>query len=213
MRVALYGRVSTVDKGQDTENQLAELRRFAASQSWEIVEPVYQDYVSGKKGRDKRPAFDRMLNDAAKRRFDILLVWSADRLSRQGPYETLDVVKKLSAYGVRFRSLQQPFLDTTNGFGEVLLALFGWLASEERRLISERTKAGLKRAVTQGKMLGRQPVSVDMARVTAMRGQGSSMRRIAQATGVSVGTIHRLLACSTNVSESEPATAAVSMGA
>src|SRR6266566_492000 len=156
MRVAIYARVSTTDKGQDTENQLAELRRFAASQGWEIVEPVYEDHVTGTKGRDKRPAFDRMLNDAAKRRFDILLVWSADRLSRQGPYETLDVVKKLSAYGVRFRSLQQPFLDTANGFGEVLLALFGWLASEERRLISERTKSGLSRARSQGKGVGPQ---------------------------------------------------------
>jgi DNA invertase Pin-like site-specific DNA recombinase len=213
MKVALYGRVSTTDRGQDAENQLAELRQFTASQGWQVVEPVYEDHVSGTKGREKRPAFDRMLNDAAKRRFDILLVWSADRLSRQGPYETLDVVKKLSAYGVRFRSLQQPFLDTTNGFGEVLLALFGWLASEERRLISERTKAGLKRAVTQGKALGRRPVEVDIACVAAMRAKGGSLREIARATGVSLGTIHRLLACSTNVSESEPATVVVSMGA
>jgi DNA invertase Pin-like site-specific DNA recombinase len=213
MRVALYGRVSTADRGQDAENQLAELRRFAASQDWQVVEPVYQDQVSGAKGRDKRPVFDRMLNDAAKRRFDILLVWSADRLSRQWPYETLDVVKKLSAYGVRFRSLQQPFLDTTSGFGEVLLALFGWLAAEERRLISERTKAGLKRAVTRGKALGRRPVAVDMGRVAVMRAKGGSLREIAKATGVSLGTIHRLLACSTNVSESEPATGVVSMGA
>lgn len=210
MRVAIYTRVSTTDKGQDTENQLAELRRFAASQGWDIVE-VYQDHVTGTKGRDKRPAFDRMLNDAAKRRFDTLLVWSADRLSRQGPYETLDVVKKLSAYGVRFRSLQQPFLDTTNGFGEVLLALFGWLASEERRLISERTKSGLNRAKSQGKRLGRKPVGVDMNRVAAMRSEGLSIREVAQATGVSVGTIHRLLARSRNVSESQSVSADVSV--
>ena len=156
----IYARVSTTDKGQDVQNQLLELSRFAASQGWDIIEPVYQDHASGSKGRNKRPLFDRMLTDAAKRRFDILLVWSADRLSRQGPYETLDVVKRLSTYGVRFRSLQQPFLDTTNGFGEVLLALFGWLASEERRLISERTKAGLKRATSQGKVLGRRPVKL-----------------------------------------------------
>jgi DNA invertase Pin-like site-specific DNA recombinase len=187
MRAAIYARVSTTDRGQDTSNQLAELQRFASCQGWEIVE-VYEDQVSGAKGRDKRPAFDRMLNDASKRRFDILLVWSADRLSRQGPYETLDVVRKLSAYGVRFRSLQQPFLDTTNGFGEVLLALFGWLASEERRLISERTKAGLKRAVAQGKTLGRRPVAVDMGRIAVMRANAASMRDFAEATGVGLGT-------------------------
>jgi putative DNA-invertase from lambdoid prophage Rac len=140
------------------------------------------------------------------------LVWSADRLSRQGPYETLEVVKRLSTYGVRFRSLQQPFLDTTNGFGEVLLALFGWLASEERRLISERTKAGLKRAVAQGKALGRRPVDVNLPAIARLRAQGLSMREIAETNGVSVGTIHRLLARSKKVSEMPGLTPAVSIG-
>jgi DNA invertase Pin-like site-specific DNA recombinase len=222
MRTAIYTRVSTdFDKDdprhQDCENQTAELEHFAASQGWKIVER-YQDRISGTKGRDKRREFDRMLKDAAKRRFDILLVWAADRLSRQGPYETLDVVKRLSAYGVRFRSLQQPFLDTTNGFGEVLLALFGWMASEERRLISERTKAGLKRAVSKGRKLGRKPVSIDMDLLHAMRIQGSSLRKIAQAMGVSLATVHSLrskkvsgtLQLSLASSNTEPASLAVS---
>jgi DNA invertase Pin-like site-specific DNA recombinase len=214
VRVAIYARVSTdLDtdnpRRQDTENQMTELRSFAASQGWEVV-AVYEDRVSGGKGRDKRPGFDRMLNDAAKRRFDILLVWSADRLSRQGPYETLDVVKRLSSYGVRFRSLQQPFLDTTNGFGEVLLALFGWLASEERRLISERTKAGLKRARAAGRLPGRKPVDVDSVLVQTMRTQGASIRAIAKATGASVGTIHNLL-CSTKVTETQAVSDATSI--
>ncbi len=150
-----------------------------------------------------------MLTDASKRRFDILLVWSADRLSRQGPYETLDVVKRLNGYGVRFRSLQQPFLDTTNGFGEVLLALFGWLAAEERRLISERTKCGLARAVRQGKTLGRR--HVDIARVQSLRTAGASMRTIAHELGVSLGTIHAL--CSTKVSETLPVNSIESVAA
>ena len=132
IRTAIYTRVSTDfaetdPQPQDCQNQIDELERLAGSQGWEIT-ARYQDRVSGAKGRDKRPDFDRMLNDASKRRFDILLVWSADRLSRQGPYETLDVVKRLSAYGVRFGSLQQPFLDTTNGFGEVLPYSAGWPA-------------------------------------------------------------------------------------
>jgi DNA invertase Pin-like site-specific DNA recombinase len=79
-------------------------------------------------------------------------------------------------------SLQQPFLDTTNGFGEVLLALFGWLAREERRLISERTKAGLKWARSQGKVLGRRPVKVDLATINKMRADGASVREIAKHT-------------------------------
>ena len=214
MRVAIYARVSTDlaaddPRRQDTANQADELKRFAASQAWDMV-GIYEDHVSGAKGRDKRPAIDRMLNDAAKRRFDILLVWSADRLSRQGPYETLDLVKKLSAYGVRFRSLQQLFLDTTNGFGEVLLALFGWLASEERRLISERTKAGLKRARAAGRIPGRKRVDVDFVLVQAMRTRGASIRDIAKATGASIGTIHSIL-CSTKVIETQPASAAASV--
>jgi DNA invertase Pin-like site-specific DNA recombinase len=149
-----------------------------------------------------------MLNDAAKRRFDILLVWSPDRLSRQGPYETLDVVKRLSAYGVRFRSLQQPFLDTCNGFGEVLLALFGWLASEERRLISERTKCGMARARAKGHIPGRKRSAVDMAQVHSLRSQGASLREVARVVGVSLGTIHAL--CSTKGVQSQPVSAAVS---
>jgi DNA invertase Pin-like site-specific DNA recombinase len=202
--VALYTRVSTDfddddPRRQDTANQEVELRRFAESQAWNIVR-VYSDKVSGAKGRDKRPEFDAMLNDAAKRRFDVLLVWSADRLSRQGPYQTLDVVKRLSGYGVRFRSLQEPFLDTCNGFGEVLLALFGWLASEERRLISERTKSGMARARAKGRIPGRRPCTVDLMRARTMRAEGASIRRIAEALGVSVGTAHRLL-CSTKVSK------------
>jgi DNA invertase Pin-like site-specific DNA recombinase len=215
VRVGIYARVSTDfdtddPRRQDTENQMVELRSFAASQGWKIA-ANYEDRVSGAKGRDKRSGFDRMLNDAAKRRFDILLVWSADRLSRQGPYETLDVVKRLSNYGVRFRSLQQPFLDTTNGFGEVLLALFGWLASEERRLISERTKAGLRRARAAGRIPGRRPVEVDITVLHNMRAQGVSLRQIAKATGVSLGTVHAL--CSTKVSETRPVSPAGSVAA
>jgi DNA invertase Pin-like site-specific DNA recombinase len=216
MRGAIYTRVST-DFGeddprhQDCQNQVDELEQFAASQGWEITRR-YEDRVSGAKGRDKRPDFSRMLDDAARRRFDILLVWSADRLSRQGPYETLRAVKQLSSYGVRFRSLQQPFLDTTNPlFGEFLLAMYGWMASEERRLISERTRAGLDRARRKGKKLGRPTVTqvrkrggvmlapVDVGVLHALRSQGASLRQIAKSTGASLASVHAL--CSKNGSK------------
>jgi hypothetical protein len=171
--VVLYTRVSTDfadndPRRQDTANQELELRRFAESQGWEIV-CVYSDRGSGSKGRDKRPQFDAMLNDAAKRRFDVLLVWSVDRLSRQGPYETLDVVKRLSGCGGRFRSLQQLFLDTTNGFGEVLLALFGWPASEGQVDLGGH-QGGTEAGGFEGQGLGRKPVDIDLGWVRSLHG-------------------------------------------
>jgi DNA invertase Pin-like site-specific DNA recombinase len=225
MRVALYTRVSTdVDpdapglsaerrdearkRKQDVENQERELRAFATSQGWTVV-MVYTDRVSGAKGRDKRPGFDRMLTDAAKRQFDVVLVWAADRLTRQGPYAMLDAVRNLNATGVKFHSFQQPFLSTATGFGEVLLALFAWLAQEERALISARTKAGLARVKASGTKLGRKPIAVDMDVVRSMRDSGASIRAIAKATNVSIGHIHSL--CSTKVSKSVPVSAAGSV--
>lgn len=192
-RTALYLRVSKDNGSQDTANQEAQLRQFAESQGWQIT-AVYRDEVSGAKGKECRAQFSQMLTDASQRRFDVLLVWAVDRLSRQGPYACLDVVKTLTAYGVRFRSYQQAFLDTTNGFGEVLLALFGWLASEERKLISERTRAGLAQARRSGKLLGRRRTPVDAAKVRELRSQGLSWSKIEAALGVPASVCQRAVA-------------------
>jgi DNA invertase Pin-like site-specific DNA recombinase len=110
MRAAIYARVSTADGRQDTENQLAELRRFASTQGWEIA-AEYIDHESG--GRADRGEFRRMFSDAAQRRFDLVLVWALDRLTREGVAETFNHIKRLSSHGVQFVSFTEEHFRTT----------------------------------------------------------------------------------------------------
>lgn len=191
MRVAIYARVSKDDGTQTTENQLLELRRFAESQSWS----VYREYVDHESGANgDREQFQAMLKDASKRRFDVLLVWASDRLTRQGAYETMHYLKRLDAYGVRFRSYTESFLDTTGPVRDLLIAIAGWLAQQEREKIRIRTLAGQARARAQGKTIGRPKVAVDVDRLATLRAQGLSWKQITAQTGVSKGTAQRALA-------------------
>ena len=150
-RCALYVRVSTME--QNTDNQLEQLKRFAGLHGLKVVE-VYRDVMSG--GASNRPEFQRMLRDARARRFDTILVWSLDRFSREGISNTLSYLERLRRYGVSLRSLQESWLDTSDdGVGSLLIAVLSWVAEQERRRISERTKAGLRRAKSSGKRVGR----------------------------------------------------------
>lgn len=191
MRTAIYARVSKDDGSQTTENQLLELRRFADSQSWTIYKE-FIDHESGAKA--DREQFQAMLKDASKRKFDVLLVWASDRLTREGAYETMHYLKTLDAYGVRFRSYTESFLDTTGPVRDLLIAIAGWLAQQERAKLIERTRAGLARARAQGKVIGRPRVTLDVPRLAALRAQGLSWQQITQQTGVSKGTAQRALA-------------------
>jgi hypothetical protein len=132
-RVAIYGRVSSCDGRQEVENQLDELRRFAATQRWEIV-IEYVDHESG--GHADRPEFRRMLADSAQRRFDVLLFWALDRLTREGARETLQYLNQLSDYGVAFRSFREPYLDSCGMFKDAVIAILGAIAKQERARIS-----------------------------------------------------------------------------
>ena len=120
MRVAIYGRVSKADGSQTIENQLLELRRLAESQNWVICKE-FLDHDSGAKS--DREQFREMLADASRRKFDVLLVWASDRLTREGAYETMHYVRMLDGYGVRFRSYTESFLDSTGPFRDLLIAL------------------------------------------------------------------------------------------
>ena len=186
--VAVYARVSTRDKGQDTENQLVQLREFAAKQGWTIARE-YVDYCSG--STDARPEFQSMFADASKRRFDLLLFWSLDRLSREGVLETLQHLQRLTAYGVGWRSYTEQFLDSVGPFRDAVLAIFACLAKQERIRISERTRAGLDVARAKGKRLGRPIVAVDRVAVRKLRAEGLSFVAIGKQLGVSTGTIFR----------------------
>jgi len=191
MKTAIYARVSKDDGSQTTENQLLELRRFAQSQAWEI----YYEYTDNASGaRSDRDQFQKMLADASRRRFDVLLVWASDRLTREGAYSTMHYLKMLDGYGVRFRSYTESFLDTTGPVRDLLIAIAGWLAQQEREKIRIRTLAGQARAKAQGKHLGRPKIAVDAAGLASLRSQGLSWKQITERTGISKGTAQRTLA-------------------
>jgi DNA invertase Pin-like site-specific DNA recombinase len=145
--------VSKNDDSQDPQNQLNPLRDYAKALGGEIV-GEYVDLASG--SRSDRENFLRMLEDADKRRFDLLLIWSLDRLSREGISNTLGYLDRLKRNGVAVKSLQESWLDTRDeSLGQLLIAIFSWVAQQERKRIVERTRAGLEKAKKNGSVLGR----------------------------------------------------------
>jgi DNA invertase Pin-like site-specific DNA recombinase len=188
IKAAIYCRVSTKDKGQETANQALQLREYAARMGWELVEE-YTDQASAKNG--ERSAFKRLFDDASKRRFDVVLVWALDRLTRAGVYETFDYVRRLTSYGVQFESYTEAHFRTTGPAGELMLAVAAWIAQQERLRLSERTKAGLQRAKRQGQVLGRRRVQVDNSRIMELRAAGNSFSEIASVLQVSRSVAYR----------------------
>jgi len=191
-RVALYLRVSTDQ--QTTDNQERELRQVAERAGWNIVE-VYKDHgISGAKDRTQRPAFDRMCSDAARRQFDVIASWSIDRLGRslQG---LVSFLSEVHALGIDLY-LHQQGIDTTTPAGKAMFQMMGVFAEFERAMIRERVKAGLQRAVAQGRKLGRPRVDADKERKirAALRKGGQGMRSIATAIGVGTATVQRIKA-------------------
>jgi DNA invertase Pin-like site-specific DNA recombinase len=193
MRVALYARVSTKDKGQDYENQLRELREFVkrkAPEGWELA-GEYVDKLSGSSA--ERPAFRNMLDAASRREFDMVLFWSLDRFSREGVLETLQHLQRLTGHGVEWWSYREEYLRSVGVFRDAVLAILAAIAKQERVRLSERVVAGLSRARSQGKVLGRPHAAVRTDRVAELRERGLSVREIAAETGVSHMTIQRML--------------------
>lgn len=186
-RVAIYARVSTKDKGQEVENQLRQLREFAALQGWTISRE-YIDHETAK--ADDRAEFQAMFKDACQRRFDVLLFWALDRLSREGVLETLRHLNRLTSYGVGYRSFTEPYFDSCGIFKDAVIAIIATVAKQERVRISQRVKAGLETARAKGKRLGRPRVIVDRARIDRLRAEGLSWPCIARQLGVSVGTAY-----------------------
>jgi DNA invertase Pin-like site-specific DNA recombinase len=160
MRVAIYARVSLDEREDDkrfqnVENQLVPLRDFCKAMSWEVAEE-YVDKMSG--ANPARPSFRKMMQDAMLRRFSGVVVWKLDRFSREGIIPTMSYIKKLKDRGVWLKSQTESWLDTSQeGITDVVLAIMAWASSEERKKISERTKAGMARAKAKGKHVGRPP--------------------------------------------------------
>src|SRR5438128_2047679 len=169
--VAIYCRISTRDKGQDFTNQLLALREFAAKQGW-IIANEYIDLQSAKD--DDRPAFRQMFQDASRRKFDVLLFWSLDRLSRAGGMATLQSLQRLTSYGIAWRSFTEQYLDSTGIFREAVIGILAAIAKQERVRLGERTRAGLARVRREGKRLGRPMAKVDLPLIQALRASGAS---------------------------------------
>jgi len=188
-RAALYVRVST--DGQTVENQTRELRQIAERRGWSVVE-VYSDAgLSGAKGRDKRPGLDGMLNDAKRRKFDVVMAWAIDRLGRS-LIDLLGTIQELEACGVDL-FLEQQAIDTTTPAGKLMFQVCDAFAEFERSMIRQRVKLGLKRAVANGKRLGRPTIEpATVAKVKAELATGAGILKVAKKLGLGTGTVQRI---------------------
>jgi DNA invertase Pin-like site-specific DNA recombinase len=217
MRIAIYARVSTQDKcplckrlgerrqgttlwcehcqaefqgkGQDTENQLKQMREYAPVQGWEVVRE-FVDRKSAKTG--ERDQFKEMFDAAGRGEFDGVLVWALDRFTREGIMEAFGYIERLRRAGCQFLSMTEEHFRTTGPAGELMLAVAAWIAKQERQRISDRTKAGLAVARAKGHVGGRKPKEKDEEGIRRMRAAGKSLAEIAAVTGVSKATVGRI---------------------
>jgi DNA invertase Pin-like site-specific DNA recombinase len=155
IRAAYYLRVST--ESQELQNQRAEIVPFIENRGWRLVD-CFEDSMSGRKTDKDRPGFAAMLKSAHQRKFDIIVFWALDRLTREGTRATLNYLQRLESKGVGYVSYQEQWLDSTGPFKDVMVSMFATLAKQETARISERTLAGLRSARLKGKRLGRPPL-------------------------------------------------------
>jgi DNA invertase Pin-like site-specific DNA recombinase len=184
MRAAIYARVSTTH-GQTPENQLIELRRYVSARDWKAYEEFIDDGVSG--ASESRPALDRLIKDAKRRKFDVLVCWRLDRLGRNLRH-LITLLDELQALGVAFVSLAEG-IDATTPAGKLQMHILGAIAEFERERIRERVLAGLQRAKTQGKRLGRPKVNPPAERLATVA--HLSLTNAAAALGISRATVKR----------------------
>ena len=190
-RVAIYLRVST-DK-QTTDNQLRELQGVAERSGWDVVRIFEDAGISGAKGRDKRPGLDSMMRAVNSKRFDMLLVWSVDRLGRSLT-DLLSILQGLHEKGVGL-FLHQQGLDTTTSAGKAMFQMLGVFAEFERGIIRERVNAGLARAKANGTKLGRRRVKPSVeARILELRANGNGILKIGRTLGVGTSVVQRVIA-------------------
>jgi DNA invertase Pin-like site-specific DNA recombinase len=190
MRVAIYARVSTKDKGQDTENQLHQLRAFAEQHG--TIYKVYTDQESG--GKADRTEFKHLLLEAYQKKFDLVVFWRLDRFSREGALATLRYLKELKDHGVNYKSFTEPYLDSLGPFGDVIVSMLATIAAQDLIKISENTKAALAKKKAAGQRLGAPTKSVEIvAQVKRLKEGGASNQVIARALKISPSTVAKYL--------------------
>ena len=189
MRVALYARTSTRDKGQDPELQLEDLRRLAGQRGWTVAQTYVDHGVSGAKA--SRPALDRLMADARAGKFKVVAVWRFDRFARSTKH-LLEALEEFRALGVDFVS-QQEAIDTGTPMGRMVFTMVAAVAEMEREMIRERVIAGVRRAQAAGKHVGRKRVELDLRPAVAMLEKGHGLKTTAGSLGVAVSTLRRRL--------------------
>lgn len=190
-RVALYLRVSTTN-GQNTDNQRMVLEEIAAKSGWDIVE-IYEDKASGAKGKESRPAYKKLQEDATRRKFDMVAAWSIDRLGRS-LQELVSFLNEIQAIGIDLY-LHQQAIDTTTPAGRLFFHVSSAFAEFERSIIVERVNAGLARAKANGKVLGRPKVGDEVEdEIKAMLKSGTGILKTAKTLGIGTGTVQRVKA-------------------
>jgi DNA invertase Pin-like site-specific DNA recombinase len=187
MKVAIYARVSTANNGQDPSMQTRELREYAERRGWKVFAEYVDIGISGTK--ETRPELDRLMDDAHRRRFDVVVVWKFDRFARSVSH-LLRALETFKAQGIEFVSFSEQ-LDTSTPAGKMVFTVLDGVAELERGLIVERVKAGLRNAKAKGKTLGRPKKVLDTKRIAELRAKGVGWKRIAVELGVGVGTIHK----------------------
>lgn len=190
-RVAIYGRVSTSE--QTSENQILLLREIVDRNGWNLIDTYIDDGISGSKGRDKRPQFDRLCKDMVRRKFDRILVWDVSRLGRslQHLVEFLNDVQSVNCD----LYIHQSGLDTSTPSGRMMFQMVGVFSEFERSMISERVKLGLNRVRSTGTKLG-QPSKINdrlVGDIWSLKDQGLSLDRITQQVPVSRSTVYKVL--------------------
>jgi DNA invertase Pin-like site-specific DNA recombinase len=184
-RVALYGRVSTVD--QRTDLQLDGLRSLAEQRGWEVVGEFIDVGVSG--ARTKRPQLDAMLREVSLGKVDIVCCWKLDRLGRS-TRDLLNLLEELRVRNVQLVSAQEA-LDTSTAMGRAFYTLIALLGEVEREWLRDRTRAGLESARRRGARIGRPRAQVNIVRARQLFAEGHSLRSAAAVLGVNASTLMR----------------------
>ena len=188
-RVALYARVSTLDKGQDPETQLVQLRGYAQARNFEVI-TEFIDYASGT--TEDRTQYKLMMAAAKKRKIDVVLVWRYDRFARS-TQALVNALKEFQSLGIDFISYQEN-IDTTTPTGELIFHVMASLAQFESSLISQRVKAGMARAKAQGKLISRPKISIQKQQeLFELQKMGLSMNKVSKKAKVAYGTVYNYL--------------------
>jgi DNA invertase Pin-like site-specific DNA recombinase len=189
MKIGIYARISK--ESSDTENQLALLRDYCKKMEYEIIDE-YVETISG--GSASRPEFNRMMQDASQRRFDMLLFYALDRFSREGTRQTIHYLQMLDDYGVLYKSYTEQYIDSSGIFKDVIIALLSTLAKQERVRLGQRVKAGLERSRKQGRIGGRPKLDSEIIqKIKLLKSEGNSVTNISSELGISRGSIYQYL--------------------